>query len=158
VTTYYATNRRQTNSSEPREVYGRDFETQLHYGRTIVSIPSSHVPGELELPTLWKLERVADPNKHFVLKSVVPLDADPARAEMAEKLAGMSSRSMLIFVHGYYTGFAEAALRTAQLAHDLKFPGMAFFYSWPSADKALAYWQDEEAAQLSEIVFDKLLA
>jgi esterase/lipase superfamily enzyme len=60
-------------------------------------------------------------------------------------------------VHGYNSGFAEAALRTAQLAHDLKFPGLALFYSWPSAGKVLAYWQDEEMAQLSEGVFEQLL-
>jgi len=157
VITYYATNRRQSSSTDPREVYGRDLDAALHYGRATVTIPSSHVPGELELPTLWKLERDADPNKHFVLKSVVPLPADGARAEIAERLTRMSSKSLLMFVHGYNVSFTDAALRTAQLAHDLKFPGMPFFYSWPSAAKALAYWQDEEAAQLSELVFDKLL-
>ena len=48
-------------------------------------------------------------------------------------------------------------MRTAQLAHDLRFPGLPFFFSWPSAHQLLSYWQDEETAQLSEGLFGKLL-
>jgi esterase/lipase superfamily enzyme len=157
VTTYYATNRKQGTSAEPAKLYGPQLDSTFRYGRAIITIPPTHTPGNLEMPSLWKLEREADPNKHFVLKSVVPLNADAARKEMAEKLQGMSAKSLLLFVHGYNTSFAEAALRTAQLAHDLRFPGMAFFYSWPSAGSALSYWQDEETAQLSEGVFEDLL-
>ena len=157
VTTYYATNRKPSGNGAPAKFYGFDRASSLQYGRAIVTIPSTHTPGNLELPSLWKLERSADPSKHFVLKAVLPLSKDAARKEMVEKLAGMPSHALLVFVHGYYTSFADAALRTAQLAHDLQFPGMAFFYSWPSAGKALAYWQDEEASQLSNDAFAQLL-
>jgi esterase/lipase superfamily enzyme len=157
VTTYYATNRKQTGSAEPAKVYGGVFESTLHYGRAVVSIPPNHTPGKLELPALWKLERGADATKHFVLRAVTPLNADAGRKEMADKLSGMSSKALLIFVHGYNMGFAEAALRTAQIAHDLNFPGMAFFYSWPSANHVRSYWQDEETARLSESVFEQLI-
>jgi hypothetical protein len=75
VTTYYATNREQTSSVEPANVYGAVFESTLKYGRAIVSIPPTHTPGKLELPSLWKLERDVDPSKHFVLKAVIPLNA-----------------------------------------------------------------------------------
>ena len=69
----------------------------------------------------------------------------------------MSSKALLVFVHGYNMGFAEAAVRTAQMAHDLNFPGLAFFYSWPSANHVRSYWQDEEIARLSESVFEQLI-
>jgi len=157
VTAYYATNRKRTGNVEPAKFYGSGLEHSFQYGRAVVTIPPNHTPGNLELPTLWKVERNADPSKHFVLKSVQPLNSDAARKEMADKLNGMGAQALLLFVHGYNTGFADAALRTAQLAHDLKFPGMAFFYSWPSANRALAYWQDEEASQLSEGDFERLL-
>jgi esterase/lipase superfamily enzyme len=157
VTTYYATNRKQTGSVEPASVYGAVFESTLQYGRAIVSIPPTHTPGKLELPSLWKLERDVDPSKHFVLKAVIPLNADAGRREMAQKLQAMSSKSLLVFVHGYNMGFRETALRTAQMAHDLNFPGMAFFYSWPSANHVRSYWQDEEIARLSESVFEQLI-
>jgi len=61
VTTYYATNRKPTGNTEPAKIYGGGFESALQYGRAVVSIPPSHTPGKLELPTLWKLERDADP-------------------------------------------------------------------------------------------------
>ena len=158
VTTYYATNRNPTpQNSEPAKAYGSEAESTLHYGRAVVTIPRGHVSGEVEMPSLWKLERDADPNKHFVLKSVTPLPTDAARREMAEKLRGLDTKSLLIFVHGFNTNFRDAALRTAQMAHDLKFPGMVFFYAWPSASLIRAYWQDEEAARFSESVFERLL-
>jgi len=157
VTTYYATNRKASGSPGPN-MYGTGIDPALQYGRAVVSIPPGHTPGNLELPTLWKLEREADPNKHFVLKTVQPLNADAARKEIADKLQSTAAPALLLFVHGYNTSFEDAALRTAQLAHDLAFPGLALFYSWPSAARALAYWQDEETAQLSEAVFERLLA
>jgi esterase/lipase superfamily enzyme len=157
VTTYYATNRNRSDSSEPAKIYGAEVESKFQYGRALVTIPPTHTPGNLEMPSLWKLERQSDPNKHFVLKSVTPLTADAARAEMTERLQGLTSKALLIFVHGYNTGFEEAALRTAQIAHDLRFPGMPFFFSWPSANQLVGYWQDEEAARLSEGIFEQLI-
>jgi esterase/lipase superfamily enzyme len=67
------------------------------------------MPENLELPTLWKIEREADPSKHFVLKAVVPLEANDARREMAAKLDGLSSKALLIYVHGFKSGLSEAA-------------------------------------------------
>jgi len=157
ITTYYATNRNATGSAEPAKAYGSEVASKFQYGRALVTIPPTHTPGNLELPSLFRLEREPDPNKHFVLKSVTPLDSDAARKEMADRLQGFQSKAMLIFVHGYNTGFEYAALRTAQIAHDLRFPGIPFFYSWPSANQVTGYWQDEEAARLSEGVFEQLI-
>jgi esterase/lipase superfamily enzyme len=157
ITTYYATNRNPQRSREPAKAYGTKLGVELHYGRAVVTIPRNHTPGMIETPSLWRFERAADPNKHFVLTSVTPLATDAARQEMAEKLGELDSKSLLIFVHGFNTGFRDAALRTAQLAHDLKFPGMPFFFSWPSAGLLRAYWQDEEAARFSESMFEHLL-
>jgi esterase/lipase superfamily enzyme len=157
VTAYYATNRNPVQSREPANAYGTELGTTLNYGRAIVTIPRAHTPGMIEVPTLWKLERESDPNKHFVLKAVTPLATDAARREMTDKLRALDAKALLIFVHGFNTSFRDAALRTAQLAHDLKFQGLPFFFSWPSASLIRAYWQDEEAARFSESVFERLL-
>jgi esterase/lipase superfamily enzyme len=157
VTTYFATNRKRTASPEPVKIYGSDFQPAYEYGRALVTIPRTHVPGNLEMPSLWKMELDSDANKHFVLKAVIHLTPNSARSEMADRISASNSKSLMLFVHGYDTTFAEAALRTAQLAHDLEFPGLAFFYSWPSAGSALRYWRDEEASQLSEGVFEQLV-
>jgi esterase/lipase superfamily enzyme len=157
ITTYYATNRKQAATTDSQEVYGSGIGSSLQYGRAVITIPPTHTPGKLELPSLWKLQRSTDATKHFVLQTVMPLGADAGLKEMAQRLSGMSSKALLVFVHGFNMGFPEAAVRTAQLAHDLNFPGMAFFYSWPSANQIRSYWQDEEMARLSEGVFEQLI-
>jgi esterase/lipase superfamily enzyme len=158
ITTYYATNRNKVGGVEPAKVYGTSYQGNFQYGRAVVSIPPTHKPGEIEqLGFIMKMVVEPDPNKHFVLKSVTPLELDEARKEMADKIKSANSKSMLVFVHGYNSGFADAAMRTAQIAYDLKFPGMPFFYSWPSANRVRAYLPDEEAARLSESIFEALI-
>lgn len=158
VTTYYATNRNKTGSIEPVKLYGGNYEGNFHYGRAVVSIPKTHQPGEVEKPNiLMRLIVEPDPSKHFVLKSVTPLDMDAARKEMTEKLNASSSKAILVFVHGYNSGFNDAAMRAAQIAYDLNFQGMPFFYSWPSAARVRAYLPDEESARLSESIFENLV-
>ncbi len=157
ITTYYATNRKPTGQAEPAAYYGSDSDVAFHYGRATVTIPPTHTAGNLELPTLWRLERSPDANKHFVLKAVSPLTADAMRQEMIAKTAGMKKKPLLLFVHGYNVSFRDAALRTAQMSYDLKFPGVAMFYSWPSAGSIFGYLHDEEATILSEVVFESLL-
>jgi esterase/lipase superfamily enzyme len=156
IVTYYATNRKRTGKLEPVSVYGitpGDF----HYGRAVVSIPGSHKEGEIEMPSLWRLETQANPDQHFVLKSVTPLELDAARKEMSDSLNSAKSKAVLLYVHGYNTAFTDAAMRAAQLAYDLKFPGIPMFYSWPSAGRVRSYISDEESAQLSQVQFEKLI-
>jgi esterase/lipase superfamily enzyme len=157
ITTYFATNRVKGNSTEPANVYTSKSSDTLTYGRAKVTVPSKRAPGTVTLPKLWKFEMEPDPRKHFVLRAVEPLDHDGARQELADRLRNLDSKSLLVFVHGYNTSFRDAAMRTAQMAYDLQFPGLALFFSWPSAGSVIRYWQDEEAAQLSEIILDKLL-
>lgn len=157
ITTYYATNRKASGSAEPVKVYGSGVDGNFHYGRTVVTIPPTHRPGSVEMPSIWRLELEPDIRKHFTLKSVTPLSGDAARKEMADRLGEARSKSLLIFVHGYNTDFANAVMRTAQMAYDLKFTGLPFSYSWPSAASVRSYWQDEEAARLSEGAFELLI-
>jgi esterase/lipase superfamily enzyme len=156
VTTYFATNRGKSGKLEPENVYDASVGA-LSYGRALVTIPTTHTPGSLELPSIWRLELTPDPSKHFILKAVTPLDPQGARAEMVKRLEAASRKALMVFVHGYNVSFAETAMRTAQLAHDLNFPGLPFFFSWPSAAQVTGYLRDVETAQLSEDAFDKVL-
>jgi len=153
ITTYYATNREWTGKGD----YGSNRTQKLEYGRAEVSIPTSRQPGELPLPNLWKLEFKPDPSKHFILKNVEPLKGNAARSGLKSALGSTDTKSVLLFVHGYNTSFADVALRTAQLAHDLSFRGLPMFFSWPSAGNIRSYFRDEEMAQLSEPAFNQLL-
>src|SRR5215510_718425 len=153
ITTYYATNREWTGKGD----YSSNRAQRLEYGRAEISIPTSRQAGELPLPTLWKLELKPDPNKHFILRNVEPLKGNAVRAQLSSALGSADTKSVLLFVHGYNTSFADVALRTAQLAHDLSFRGLPMFFSWPSAGNIRSYFRDEEMAQLSEPVFNQLL-
>jgi esterase/lipase superfamily enzyme len=156
VTTYYATNRGLSGKTAPVSFYDANV-SPLSYGRAVVTIPSTHAPGSLELPSLWRLQLQPDPKRHFTLKAVEALTLDQARAEMARRLGQLPSKAILIYVHGYNMSFAETAMRTAQLAYDLDFPGLPFFFSWPSLGQVTGYLRDTESAQLSEEDFDQLL-
>jgi esterase/lipase superfamily enzyme len=156
ITTYFATNRGRTTQREPSKAYDAKV-AKLTYGRAVVSIPSTHTAGHLELPSIWRLELRADPKRHFVLKDAVALDASDVSTELTQRLREGKAKSLLVFVHGYNMGFAETAMRTAQLAYDLDFPGIPFFFSWPSAGQYTAYLRDSESAQLSEDAFDQVL-
>lgn len=156
---YFATTRAVDGNANPATA---DRFTPTHggkvlYGRAVVSIPKSHKEGNLELPTMLRFERVADPDKHFILKSATVIDSQPLRAEIAERLAKTERKAALVFVHGFYTSFPAAAYRAAQLAYDLKFKGLPWFFSWPSLGKVTGYAQDGETARLSEPLFEAFL-
>jgi esterase/lipase superfamily enzyme len=111
----------------------------------------------MPLPTLWRFQLEANPDKHFVLKNITRLTNDRARLELSTALAANNTRSILLFIHGYNVSFRDAAFRSALLAHDLAFPGVPLFFSWPSAGTALGYWRDEEMSVLSESALNDLI-
>lgn len=157
ISTFFATNRAATGNAAPDYFYGSDRWGDLRYGKALISIPTARSPGDLNLPSLWRFELTSDPSKHFVFKSLTPLDANDAQAQLAAAIRASPKQSLLVFVHGYNVSFFEAAMRTTQLAHDLSFRGEAIFFSWPSAGITAKYAHDEEAVQLSEPAFNRFL-
>ena len=133
--------------------------TGISYGEVAVSIPRGHKTGELEAPSIWKLEFREDPRKHMVI-----LDRDPlTRAGFLNRLrarvqAQGSSGSSFVFVHGYNVSFDDAARRTAQITYDLDYHGVPVFYSWPSQGTLQGYTTDENNVQWSEANLKKFLA
>ena len=70
---------------------------------------------------------------------------------MNDMLVQSSGRNAFIFVHGYNVSFKDAARRTAQIHHDLKFDGAPIFFSWPSRGEITltSYTHDETNAKWS---------
>ncbi|MGA2060115.1 MAG: alpha/beta hydrolase [Thermoguttaceae bacterium] len=116
---------------------------KLELGTCEVSIPKSHEVGELESPSVLRLEFREDPNRHVVLLGIQPEPADRFFADLRECVGRSPQKSAFVFVHGYNVGFEDAARRTAQIAYDLKFEGAAIFFSWPSQAEILDYAVDE---------------
>jgi esterase/lipase superfamily enzyme len=120
-----------------------EYSSEIKYGVCQVSIPPIHAPGELESPSLLlKWEVVQDPEKHIVLKSTQPLDRSEFFSSLQQTLDS-KGKSLLVFIHGYNVSFDDAARRTAQMSYDLKFPGAAVFYSWPSYNNWYRYPDDK---------------
>ena len=63
VKIYFATDRARTGSSRPNDFFGGDRGT-LSYGSAEVSVPRSHKPGAVEVPTLISFEVTENPERH----------------------------------------------------------------------------------------------
>ena len=148
VRVYYATNRKATGAASPDEHFGGD-RGALAYGVVNVALPKSHEVGQLEAPSILRLEFTADPDKHVMVQSLKVLDLAGWRAEVAKHATELDNPGILVFVHGYNSSFSDAARRAAQLAFDLKFGGSTVLFSWPSRDSTLEYTVDEQAAEWS---------
>jgi esterase/lipase superfamily enzyme len=129
---------------------GIDWE----FGTCEVSIPYTHRPGEIERPTIWRLEFRENPARHVVLLAVKPMARQLALPALQTRVAQSDSQAALVFVHGFNVPFAAAARRTAQMKYDLGFDGAALLYSWP-APKNYLECQDNEVwtrAHLAEVL------
>ncbi len=144
VPVYYGTDRNRLDPKDPNKGYGPQRGEGLQTGICEVSIPKTHKAGEMELPKWYRLEFSADPSKHIVLQNIAPFNDIGQFAEnLRARLAKSPKSEIVVFVHGYMNTFDDAALRTAQIAYDLKFEGAAAFFSWPSAGQAAEYTFDE---------------
>jgi len=65
---------------------------------------------------------------------------------------------VMVFVHGYNTGFEEATRRLAQFATDLKFTGPVILFSWPSQATLTGYSVDETNAEWAQPHLEQLLS
>lgn len=153
-TVYFATDRQYRSRIDPVEMFSgeRASRGKMTYGKCEVSIPvAAHQKGVLESPLLRLL---TDPTKHIVLRSAKVMGKGSFFDELKEQLALGSKSSehgddLLVFIHGFNVTFEEAARRTAQVAYDLRFPGVPAFYSWPSNGELLGYVSDREDVEWS---------
>lgn len=122
---------------------------QLEYGTCDVSIPECHRRGEVERPSLLRLEFRENPLKHLVLQATTPKAEEVFFDELRREIARSGNEDAFVFVHGYNVTFEAAAMRTAQLSYDLDFQGTPIFFSWPSAGYTHLYPTDENNVEWS---------
>jgi esterase/lipase superfamily enzyme len=146
VPVFFATDRDASGKPGPEGLFsgGRG---SLRFGCIEVNIPPSHERGAVETPSWWKFEYKANPDKHLTLQSAMLFDSEAGFIQgLGRRFAAVGRNDALVFVHGYRVGFDAAVLRTAQIAHDLRFRGAAVLYSWPSTNSFFRYTQDENNA------------
>lgn len=134
---------------EASEVVGALFSaeraTDLGLASVDVSIPPTHVPGELERPKRLP----PDPRTEFAVVDPLIYRSDAAfigqlNAELRKRPPGQ--REILLFVHGYNTTTSDAILRLAQFAEDTGFQGVPVLFTWASAASAPRYVYDLNSA------------
>jgi esterase/lipase superfamily enzyme len=156
---WFGTNRRPLDPADPGKGFGSEVDERIHFGKRIVRIPSSHRIGELGSP-LWKrlLLQVDD---RITVDPATVLAREAFERDVRRFLAGLdaSDRNVLVYIHGFNTGFDDAARRAAQLGFDLKVPGITVLYSWPSRGSVSGYLADLSAIEASEAqIADFLIA
>ena len=155
VDLFFATDRAPVSSQ--KKLFGGE-RGELQFGKIEVTLPPNHRRGEVESPKWWRLEFRADPKRHITLHHVEMLPEEQfAGAINAQFEAGNAASEILVFVHGYNTGFVDGVRRTAQIAHDLRFGGVPILYSWPSANSLIRYTVDENNARWTEPHFIRFL-
>jgi esterase/lipase superfamily enzyme len=133
--------------------------SKLTTGAAIVTIPrTARQAGTIPRPRQYTFldpryyRETENPAKHFTIASLRALDP----AELIARANGLIDKSQrfkdqaLVFVHGYNTSFDDALYRTAQIAHDLEFDGLAAMYSWPSRGTYVDYSYDLNSAARSQ--------
>jgi esterase/lipase superfamily enzyme len=113
-------------------------------GLCTVTIPKKHVVGEVESPSLLRLEIQEHASRHIVLHNTTRI-ADARFCELLRTRVQQSPRrELFVFVHGFNVSFDDAARRTAQIHHDLEFDGAPVFFSWPAHDKFVFTYPADE--------------
>lgn len=115
----------------------------VKYGYCDISLPPQHEFGEIERPSVFRLELREREDRHVVIKRIEEQTSKLFFAALKERVQESSQRDMFVFVHGYNVTFDNAARRTAQMAHDLGFEGAPVFFSWPSQGEFSDYTVDE---------------
>lgn len=135
--------------------FGRERSDDAHFLRYDIAIPVDRDPGELTWPPTVGKPDVA---KHFLTQNALLFDgSDSFRNSLREAMRIRKQTSAVVYVHGFNTRMAEGVYRVAQMHHDLKVPGVAVHYAWPSRGSALGYVYDRDSMLYSRSGFEDLL-
>ncbi|NHZ89893.1 alpha/beta hydrolase [Massilia sp. CCM 8733] len=175
VPVLYATNRARTGSDNPFRFYANRIADNrgangLERGIALVRIPPERQRGQISRPS-WitvtikrmtdklgidELVSFAEPNykTDFMFEQeIVVLDSADFNVALKDAVGKSSSKTAVLYVHGYNNDFTDAAFRTAQIAYDLSthdYDIVPLMFAWPS-DPGLLLLDYDEAGHRSKI-------
>ncbi|HEX5818947.1 MAG TPA: alpha/beta hydrolase [Gemmatimonadales bacterium] len=129
---------------------------ELAVGTARVSVPLDRVArptGTLpDLPSTLGVRRAPVPARDIFVERVQPMGEVYWDDAVRQELRYDSTRTVVVFVHGFATPWEQALRRAAQLAVDLPFDGAMAVYSWPSLGEVgpLAYFRDDKTIAASQ--------
>lgn len=134
--------------------FGFGRAATVSFLRYDIGIPPARAPGEVSWP---RSAGAADPRRDFLtLDSRRFPDAASFRRDLRASMVG--PRDVVVYVHGFNNTMAESVYRVAQMHHDLKVPGVAVHYAWPSRGSPLGYVYDRDSALFGRDGLEELLA
>ena len=152
VPMYYATTRQRSGQpGGPNSFYGTERikkPNPVELGIVVVNIPPQHETGRSERPfSIFTVEFKEVAAKHVMLIGLNPgMKPDDYFASMRNDLQDHNQEAF-VYIHGYWNSFADAARKTAQIAHDLKTEMVPIMFSWASQNTFYGYMDDGEAAR-----------
>nr|WP_244318288.1 alpha/beta hydrolase [Roseibium hamelinense] len=135
---------------------GERREQGVDFAEVTISVPPTHVPGQIEWPSKFP----GDPNTDFVTRKAGYIDGEAAfKQRLNRRLAQLpkDKRTVFLFIHGYNTRFAEGLYRFAQFVDDSKFPGVPVFFTWASRGNLQDYVYDLNSAAIARDALEKTI-
>jgi esterase/lipase superfamily enzyme len=142
----------------------RDAATGFGYGRSDaatflridVRVPPEREVGEVAWP---RNARGANPDTEFLTyDETVYAGPEEFRDALRASMKARGQRDVVVYVHGFNNTMAEGVYRVAQMHSDLKVPGVAVHYSWPSRGSPLGYVYDRDSALFARDGLEDLLS
>jgi TonB-dependent SusC/RagA subfamily outer membrane receptor len=161
-TVFYATRRNAAPGSALATYYGEQDDT-LKYGVATVTMPTYYHPGREDTRGICKylpgpLHCSKEPSKTVMLTALNGFAADTWLSALSQSVdVGDTSKSVLIYVHGYNNSFSDAVTRAAQIAYSVGFEGTVATYDWSSRNSVPKYIVDQERAERSVPDFEKFI-
>lgn len=128
--------------------YSAERAPELGLASVVVSIPPTHVVGQLERPK----NLPPDPETEFaVIEPTVYRTENSFVSGINDELAKLppKDRKILLFVHGYNNTTSDSILRMAQFVEDTGFDGVPVLFAWASAAKPSHYVYDLNSALIA---------
>jgi esterase/lipase superfamily enzyme len=137
-----------TSSGVAGQLFSAARADTLGLASVDVTVPPTHVTGELERPTRLP----PDPRTEFTVVDPIIYGSDAAFVaaldrELMQRPPG--ERRLLLFVHGYNNTASDSILRLAQFVEDTGFEGVPVLFSWASAASVTRYVYDLNSALIA---------
>lgn len=144
-----------TRVEEADGTFGYARAEAARFLRYDILVPREREVGQVSWP---KSAKRADPATDFLtLAEEEYASGAEFRAGLRAQMDRRGQRDVVIYVHGFNNTMAESVYRVAQMHHDLKVPGVAVHYAWPSRGSALAYVYDRDSALYGRDGLEELL-
>jgi esterase/lipase superfamily enzyme/Tfp pilus assembly protein PilF len=141
---------RKRDDKQPSVTFGSE-RGGLSFGLVIVTVPT----GQAERAPAAKAGAGTEVTQtQRLAMNCIEVVGDKEIVDAATRRIGAAkahARQALVFVHGYNVSFDNALRRAAQIAHDIKFDGGVFLFSWPSRGRVMDYFSDRETVDLATL-------